>query len=125
LEDGKNESFKIPKGQKFNIDGQMVDAFGLRKGMKISATKVVESTEIEVANQRRITGTMPPPPPAPPAEAPILIAKAEPVAPPPAPEAPAPPAQLPKTGSSFPLIGILGLVSLLAAFGLRATRPRI
>jgi LPXTG-motif cell wall-anchored protein len=127
LEDGKNESFKIPKGQKFNINGQMVDAWGLQKGMKISATKVVESTATEVANQRRITGTMPPPPPAPPAEVPILIAKAEPVAPPPAPEtlaASEPPAQLPKTGSSFPLIGMLGLLSLLGGFVLRVTRPR-
>jgi LPXTG-motif cell wall-anchored protein len=127
LEDGKNQSFKIPKGQKFNINGQMVDAWGLKKGMKVSATKVVESTATEVANQRRITGSMPPPPPAPPADVPILIAKAEPVAPPAAPEAPAAqaaPAQLPKTGSSFPLIGMLGLLSLLVGFGLRITRPR-
>jgi LPXTG-motif cell wall-anchored protein len=124
LEDGKNQSFKIPKGQKFNINGQMVDAWGLKKGMKVSATKVVESTETQMATQRRITGTMPPPPPAPPADAPILIAKAEPVAPPPAPEAPAAPAQLPKTGSSFPLIGILGLLSLMVGFGLRVARLR-
>jgi LPXTG-motif cell wall-anchored protein len=127
LEDGTNQSFKIPKGQKFNVNGQMVDAWGLKRGMKISATKVVESTETEMATQRRITGTMPPPPPAPPAETPILIAKAEPVAPPAAPEAPAAqaaPAQLPKTGSSFPLIGMLGLLSLLVGFGLRVTRPR-
>lgn len=127
LADGKNESFKIPKGQKFNINGQMVDAWGLKKGMTVSATKVVESTATEVANQRRITGTMPPPPPAPPADVPILIAKAEPVAPPPAPEnvaASEPPAQLPKTGSSLPLIGALGLLSLMAGFVLRVTRPR-
>jgi LPXTG-motif cell wall-anchored protein len=126
LEDGKNQSFKIPKGQKFNINGQMVDAWGLKKGMKVSATKVVESTATEVANQRRITGSMPPPPPAPPADVPILIAKAEPVAPPPAPEtiaASEPPAQLPKTGSSLPLIGMLGLLSLMAGFVLRVTRP--
>jgi LPXTG-motif cell wall-anchored protein len=125
LADGKNESFKIPKGQKFSINGQMVDAWGLKKGMKIAATKVVESTETEVANQRRITGSMPPPPPAPPADVPILIAKAEPVAPPSAPETLAePPAQLPKTGSSLPLIGMLGLLSLMAGFVLRVTRPR-
>ncbi len=81
LDDGKNESFKIPKGQKFNIDGQMTDAWGLKKGMKVSATKVVESTDVQMATQRSITGTMPPPPPPPPAEAPILIAIAVPVAP--------------------------------------------
>jgi hypothetical protein len=38
LEDGTNQQFKIPKGQKFNVDGQETDARGLRKGMKISAT---------------------------------------------------------------------------------------
>lgn len=41
LEDGTNQQFTIPKDQKVNIDGQMMDAFGLRKGMKISATKIV------------------------------------------------------------------------------------
>src|SRR6185369_225521 len=36
LEDGSNQSFRIPKGQKFNVDGQQTDAFGLKKGMRIS-----------------------------------------------------------------------------------------
>ncbi len=27
LEDGTNQKFSIPKGQKFNVDGQMVDAY--------------------------------------------------------------------------------------------------
>jgi hypothetical protein len=39
LQDGKNQQFKIPKDQKFNVDGQMVDAWGLKKGMNISAKK--------------------------------------------------------------------------------------
>ena len=30
MENGTNQSFKIPNGQKFNVDGRMVDAFGLR-----------------------------------------------------------------------------------------------
>jgi LPXTG-motif cell wall-anchored protein len=127
LQDGTNQSFKIPKGQQFNISGKMMDAWGLRKGMQVTASKVVESTETQIANQRRITGTMPPPPPPPPADAPILIAKSEPVAPPAAAspeEAPALPAQLPKTGSSLPLVGLLGMLSMLAGLGLRAARPR-
>jgi LPXTG-motif cell wall-anchored protein len=124
LQDGKNQSFTIPKGQKFNISGKMTDAWGLRKGMLVTASKVVESTETQVANQRRITGTMPPPPPPPPADAPILIAKVEPVALPEAAAAPALPAELPKTGSSLPLVGLLGLLSMLAGIGLRAARPR-
>jgi hypothetical protein len=44
-----------------SVPWTMVDAWGLKKGMKISATKVVESTETEMATQRRIMGTMPPP----------------------------------------------------------------
>jgi hypothetical protein len=42
LEDGKNQQFKIPEDQKFNVEGQMVDAWGVRKGMIITATKIVE-----------------------------------------------------------------------------------
>jgi hypothetical protein len=51
LENGQNQEFKIPKGQKFNVDGQMVDAFGLKKGMKVDAQKVVEEPEIVVAQK--------------------------------------------------------------------------
>jgi hypothetical protein len=75
LDDGSSQRFEIPKGQKFNVEGQMVDAWGLKPGMIIAATKVVEFTATEVEQQRKLTGSMPPPPPAPPAQAPILIAK--------------------------------------------------
>ena len=75
LEDGSNQRFEIPKGQKFNVEGQIVDAWGLKPGMHITATKVVEFTATEVEQQRKLTGSMPPPPPAPPADAPILVAK--------------------------------------------------
>jgi RNase P/RNase MRP subunit p29 len=118
LEDGTNQQFKIPKGQKFTVDGQQTDAFGLKKGMKISATKVVEVPETVIDQQRKVTGSMPPPPPAPPAEAPILVAEAT------APEVAAEPApeNLPKTGSLLPLIGLLGLLSSGASFGIRVLR---
>src|SRR6201997_3383267 len=62
LEDGKNQRFNIPKGQKFNVDGQMVDAWGLKKGMNVSATKVVEVPVTEVEQKRKLTGSMPPAP---------------------------------------------------------------
>jgi hypothetical protein len=120
LEDGTNQTFKIPKGQKFTVDGQETDAWGLKKGMKVSATKIVEVPQTEVEHQRQITGSMPPPPPAPPADQPMLIATA---APEPAPAAPAPAqSRLPKTGSLVPLIGLLGTLALLCSFGLRAIR---
>ena len=125
LEDGKNQQFKIPDGQKFLVDGQQTDAWGLRKGMKISATKIVEAPATVVEQQRKVTGTMPPPPPAPPADAPMLIAQAEPPAAAPAAPAPAPapPTEaLPKTGSILPLIGMLGLLFVGSSFGLRMLR---
>jgi hypothetical protein len=62
LENGTNQSFKIPKDQKFNVDGQMVDAFGLKKGMLVTATKIVEVPVSVVSQERSVTGTMPTPP---------------------------------------------------------------
>lgn len=119
LEDGTNQKFNIPKDQKFNVDGQMVDAWGLKKGMKISATKVVEEPITEVEQHAKVTGEMPPPPPPPPADAPILVALVT-TPPPPAPAAA--PAELPKTGSPLPLMGLFGILSLASSFALRAIR---
>lgn len=125
LADGSNQRFKIPKNQRFNINGQMVDAWGLKKGMQISATKVVEEPVVVVAQKSSVTGEMPPPPPAPappPPDVPILVFIAVPV-PAPAPVvAAAAPAELPKTGSELPLIGLLGLLSLASGLGLRTAR---
>jgi RNase P/RNase MRP subunit p29 len=121
LEDGTNQSFKIPKGQKFTVDGQQLDAWGVKKGMKISATKIVETPETVVSQEVRRTGALPPPPPAPPADAPMLIAEA---APAPAEVAAAEPAPVvwPKTGRFLPLIGLLGLLSSGASFGIKMLR---
>jgi hypothetical protein len=127
LEDGTNQAFKIPKGQKFNVNGEMVDAFGLKKGMIVNATKIVEVPETVVSQQRKVTGTMPPPPPAPPADVPILVATAE-----PAPthtdvaEASTPaPAKLPKTASDLPLVGLLGLLCIFASLGVKFLRANL
>ncbi|MGD0646390.1 MAG: LPXTG cell wall anchor domain-containing protein [Acidobacteriaceae bacterium] len=128
MDDNTNQRFTIPKGQTFNINGQTMDAFGLKKGMQISATKVVEVPETVVTQKKILAGTMPPPPPIPPNQ-PVLIAVLVPVqmpAPAPAPveeaAAPAPAPRLPKTGSSLPLVGLLGLLFMGASFGLRSVR---
>ena len=121
LEDGTNQSFNIPKGQKFMVNGQETDAFGLRKGMKVSGTAITESPETVVAQEVTRTGKMPPPPPPPPADQPILVM----VTPAPAAPAAAPteaPKALPKTASSLPLVGLLGLLLMGASLGLRAYR---
>jgi len=120
LEDGKNQTFKIPNGQKFMINGQETDAFGLRKGMMVSAQRVTEVPETVITQQIKRTGKMPPPPPAPQTDVPMLIASA--------PPAPAPaateqaPSTLPKTGSDLPLVGLLGIILCglsLGSFALR------
>jgi hypothetical protein len=118
LDDGSNQQFSIPQDQKFNVDGRMTDAWGLKKGMKISATKIVEEPVDVYQHEQHVAGTMPPPPPAPPADEPILIAVA---VPPPAP-ASAPEPEMPKTGSFLPLIGLLGVCSMMCSFGLKLIR---
>jgi hypothetical protein len=118
LDDGTNQQFKIPKGQMFNIDGKMTDAFGLKKGMKVSATRIVEEPQVQVEKEEKLTGRMPPPPPAPAQDVPILIAV---IMPAPVTQA-ATNTELPKTGSLLPLIGLLGLLSVVSSIGLRAIR---
>ena len=68
LEDGKNQEFKIPEGQKFMVEGTETDAFGLKKGMVVSATKVVEVPETVVTKGKAVVGTMP-------WDVPVLIVK--------------------------------------------------
>ena len=121
MENGENQSFKIPKGQKFMVDGAETDAFGLKKGMTVSATKIVETPVTSVSQHRQVSGTLP-------AAEPVLIAK----------ESPTPEetvtasheagttttasAALPKTASGWPLVGILGLLFISASLGLALLR---
>lgn len=126
LPDNTNKQYRIPKNQKFMIDGQELTAFDLRKGMNVSATVLTAVPETVVAEQRRTTGSAPPPPPTPPVQGALLIE-----APGPAPTqvasaaAPEPaPASLPKTASALPLIGLLGLLCSGLSLGMRMFRRR-
>src|SRR5215475_604423 len=121
LENGENQEFKIPKGQKFTINGQETDAFGLKKGMKVSAQRVTEVPETVVAQEIKRRGSAPPPPPPPNPDVPILVATARPAPAPPVQTASAEPApkKLPKTASDLPLIGLLGV--WLGALSLTST----
>jgi hypothetical protein len=123
MEDGKNQQFNIPKGQKFMIQGKETDAFGLRKGMQISATAVTEVPQTVIAQQIKRTGQAPPPPPPPdPNVAVLIIAVPVPPTPPPAAAAEPTVAQLPKTASSLPLLGLLGVFLCSLGLGLMAKR---
>jgi len=133
MENGKNQEFKIPNGQKFTVNGQETDAFGLKKGMKVDAQQVIEQPATVVAQTIKRTGTMPPPPPAPKPDVAILVLVPTPApAPPPvqtAAAAPEPaPTKLPKTASELPLIGLLGMLFCglsLATMAIRGTMSRL
>jgi hypothetical protein len=128
LADNTNKQYKVPKNQKFMIDGQEKTVFDLRKGMNVSATVVTQVPETVVAQQRKVTGSAPPPPETPKIEGALLIEDAPAPAPKqvaaaPAPAAPEPaPAKLPKTASSIPLIGLLGLLCSGLSIGIRMLR---
>jgi hypothetical protein len=132
MENGKNQQFKIPKGQKFTVNGQVTDAFGLKKGMKVDAQQVIEEPETVVAQEVKRTGVMPTPPPAPAPDVPILVlvvpvAQPAPVETAAADPEPAP-TTLPKTASNLPLIGLLGLLFCglsLATMALRGAMSRL
>jgi len=121
MENNETQRFKIPDGQKFNVEGQMVDAFGLKEGMIVTASKVTETPETHVTHEQMLTGKLPPPPPPPP-EVPILIVAVPAPAPAPAETAQATPEALPKTGTHLPAIGLLGVLMLSMGLGLRAVR---
>jgi hypothetical protein len=121
LENGTNESFTVPEGQKFTINGEQTDVWGLKKGMKVNATKIVEEPLTLVEHQRQVTGSMPPPPAPPVASMPILIAVAVPK-PMLAEAAPPAPQELPKGASILPLIGFSGILAVLGALALRTRR---
>jgi LPXTG-motif cell wall-anchored protein len=126
MDNGKNQKFKIPKGQKFTVNGQETDAFGLRKGMSISAQQVIEQPEIEVMEEVKRTGTMPPPPPPLQPDVPVLVLVVVPVTPVATAAAPmeAAPTKLPKTGTALPLIGLLGALLMALGLGVKVARTR-
>ncbi|MGB2667910.1 MAG: hypothetical protein WAK48_28210, partial [Candidatus Acidiferrum sp.] len=146
LENGTNQSFKIPKDQQFNVDGKMVDAFALRKGMVLTATKIVEVPASVVSQERTVTGTMPTPPrasetataaasqensastptPTPvqaPADAPLLIAEGAPTATPEVTETPAVPVKS-SPMASLPLLGLGLLLIIIVLVVARSARGR-
>jgi RNase P/RNase MRP subunit p29 len=121
MPDGTNKQYHIPKDQKFNVNGQQVDAFALKPGMMIDATVVRETPEEVVTHEKgTVAGEAPPPPPAAPAE-PVQTAQAQ-----PAPAPPAAPAEhkeaLPQTATPLPLLGFLGMLSVAASRGLKRLR---
>jgi hypothetical protein len=139
LPNNENRQYKVSEAYRFTVEGKPASVHDLRRGMMISAQKIVEEPRTEMASNIAVTGQAPPPPepvktaqaaPAPepqrPAPAPAPAAAAPAVAPTPAPvvekaEAKLP-ARLPKTASPLPLIGLCGLMLMGASLVLRLLR---
>jgi len=132
LPNGENRQYTVADSYKFNVDGREATVFDLKKGMMVSAQKIVEEPRTEIASNTEVVGQAPPPPApkavvaqAPPPAPRKEVAQARPV---PAAPAPAPvevaqaapaPARLPTTGSELPLLGVLGMLFTVAGLGLR------
>ena len=114
LPDGTNKEYNVPKGQVFNINGQKDTVFQLKKGMNVSATVVTEEPVIEASMHRSVTGVAPKPKAQAPETVDVLLVESAQQPAQPAQTAAAEPAPtaLPKTGSEWPLVGLLGLGSL-------------
>ncbi len=125
LPDGTNKQYKVPKGQMFMIDGKEQSVFHLKKGMNVSATVVTEEPTTVVTQQQSIAGVAPPPPPPPvqpmPQTVAVLLVET-PTQPTQTASAESAPKALPKTGSEWPLFGLLGFVSLGAGALTRRVR---
>jgi sortase A len=120
LPDNTNQIFNIPSHAKFTVNGEEKTAFDLKKGMKIKATivsdeehTIIESNKVASGRAPRIIATprevgvllfaMPEPP--------VMLA-----------DAGKPAETLPATGSSLPLVGLLGALTIALSLGLRAVR---
>ncbi len=117
LADGTNKQYRVPKDQKFMINGEEKTVFDLKKGMNVTATVITQVPQSVIEQEKAVSGKMPPPPPTPPAELVLLVEE-----PAPAPVQEAAKTELPKTGSLIPLFGLLGCLSLVGSFSLRLFR---
>jgi LPXTG-motif cell wall-anchored protein len=122
----------------YNHEGKEITVFDLRKNMNIKATKITEAPKTELATNTTVTGTAPATAAAPAQQAAAAAPAQQPAAARPAAAPAAPAAQpaaatasaeagekpktLPKTGSSLPLLGLVGLSSLAIGVGLTIAR---
>jgi LPXTG-motif cell wall-anchored protein len=114
LPNGENKEYHVKPDYKFTVSGKPATVYELRKGMTVSAEKIVETPSVEFASDTKVVGTMAKKGGAPagaqartPAAAPAQAAAP---AEAPAPTTGAAPAKLPKTGSPLPLVGLAGLL---------------
>jgi hypothetical protein len=59
LPDGENKLFNVPDSYRFIVNGEKASVHDLRKGMQISAQKIVEEPRTELAIDTVVTGSAP------------------------------------------------------------------
>jgi hypothetical protein len=120
LPDNTNQIFSVPNDAKFTVNGPEKTVFDLKKGMNIKATivtdeehTVIENNKIAVGQAPRIVAT--------PREIGVLLFTT-PQPPVMLADAGKPAETLPETGSTLPLIGLVGALAIAMSLGMRAVR---
>lgn len=112
--DGKYHQFsKVPDNVKLMADGKEVLYTNLQAGQEITAYIVSEGVKEVTEQEIGMAGTAPVKATPAPARDPYAA---------PAPKPAAPPAELPRTGSPLPLVGLSGLVLLILGIGIAVLR---
>jgi sortase A len=119
LPDNTNQIYNVPNHAKFVIEGRQKTVFDLRNGMKIKATIVTDDEHTVVEQSKFAFGQAPSQTPREvgvllflaPAQPQVTLASAE-----------QPAKMLPETGSSLPLVGLMGALAIAMSFGLWAVR---
>jgi LPXTG-motif cell wall-anchored protein len=135
LPDGTNHRYSVPKHARFIVNGQPRTVFELRKGMSFKATIIADEPQTVVA-ENKVTVGQAPAPAVPPMVGVLLVQPFQAhTASPKTQDAPAEPVTiaaseqpasiLPKTGSTLPLVGLLGALSVATSLGLAAMRKRV
>ena len=119
LPENKNQVFDVPSHAKFTIDGKEKTVFDLKKGMKIKATVVTDEEHTVVEQSKFAFGQAPSQTPREvgvllflaPMQPQVTLASAE-----------QPAEMLPETGSSLPLVGLMGALAIAMSLGLGVAR---
>lgn len=120
LPDNTNQVFKVPSHATFTVNGQPKTVFDLKKGMKLKATIVTDDEHTIVESSKFAFGNAPMP--ATPREVGVLLFY-NPIQPQLAlASAESAPETLPETGSVLPLVGLMGMLAIAMAVGLRTVR---
>lgn len=129
LPNGENRQYTVKSDDPvkfYDNNGKEMTVFDLRKGMNVKATKITEAPSTELVTTVAVTGTGPAAAAATTGtSAPAARETAAPPTPPAGTPEGATPRTLPKTASPLPLVGLAGLVSLVAGIGLTARRRRL